>query len=177
MTKFAFALLTCIWLAPMVILDFIGNSTATGFASDAYLAAFAIHGLLTLWAGIQLWGDAHPVAPGEHAHKAKVAIELPDIAAMEHIFCALLFVVALAGAWEHHSVNKESTGIVSMGALLWFFFDLVMAFVSGVQFWHLKGQATKIALHNAKVKLTTEERALHNAKVKLTTEERASKLA
>ena len=122
--------------------------------SEYYLYACMLHGLLFAWScwQVKAKGYAHhaPAKPKGFLQDVatdteEVILTMANLGALEYVYCALLFLVALGSVYEHHEVNVASTGIAAFLSLIWLLFDLIMAFLSAIQFWHLKGAAAKAA--------------------------------
>jgi hypothetical protein len=73
LTRFGFNLLAVIYLAPLVLIDIIGNMTATGSESDWYFYLSAFTGLLLAYGVYQMvWGDETATVATAQARKAGV---------------------------------------------------------------------------------------------------------
>lgn len=145
LTRYGFNRIVLIWLLPLGIIDVIGNLNTTGYMSDVYYFKVIFDGLLILFAGYMAFFAGETMTRGD-AHVARLdpsdtVAEVGDIGNLEHIYCALLVVVALGSWYVHHDINRNSTGIVALASLIWSFLDLIVAVLAGLQFWHLKSGA------------------------------------
>jgi len=141
LTRFGFNVLVLAYLIPLLAITIVGNSSETGLMSDVfYYATMGVGGLI-LFAGYELFhGDTASVVTAKSRlqdHKDEV-IGFENVAAYEYIYCGILTSIA-AGCWYWlHSINLNSTGILSLASLIWSFMSLVVAVLSAIQFWRLK---------------------------------------
>jgi hypothetical protein len=141
LTRMGFNALVIVWLAPLVMLDFVGNTISTGFWSDVFFYKMLADGLLV---GYAFWECSHGQTTSLANAKARVAdrhddvVSFENIGAIEYVYCVVLCVYAIANFVVLHGMNKESTGLESIATLAWSFVSLAVAILAAVQFWHLK---------------------------------------
>jgi hypothetical protein len=141
LSRFGFSLLVSLWLIPMVILDFVGNTTSTGNQSDIYFIKAIFDGILLAYAIWQLKRPATVnirVAQQRKDDRHDDVVDFSDLGAMEYIYCALLVVYSIANTFFFHDVNKHSTGIISIVSLVWTLLSVIILIAAAVQFYHLK---------------------------------------
>ena len=140
LTRTGFNLLVVAWLIPIVALDIISNTTLTGDVSDIYYYKTMADGLLIAYALFQAFGRGQTVTKHTAQNDDTVA-SFEKIAAWEYVYCLLLAVYAAVNWFGLHMINKESTGLTSIGSLIWSFVSLAVLLLSLIQFWHLKSGA------------------------------------
>jgi hypothetical protein len=144
LTRTGYNVLVIIWLAPLVVLDFIGNTLTTGSQSDMFYYKTMVDGLLIAYALYQCFRPATGSASTVHARIADTHDEVvgfEKLGAAEYLYCAILTLYAAGNWYFMHMINRESTGIVSIATLAWSFLSLAIALLSAVQFYHLKSGA------------------------------------
>jgi hypothetical protein len=141
LTRAGFNLAVVIWLLPLVLVDFIGNTTSTGMWSDIYYFKCIFDGLLVAYALYQMFLPATANIKEARArvqNRSDDVVEFENLGAIEYIYCGSLCLYA-AGNWFFlHQINITSTGLLSIMTLAWSILSVVVAIVSAVQFWHLK---------------------------------------
>lgn len=145
LTRFGFNAIVLVWLVPAIIMGFIGNATTEGTTSDIYYWFTLFSVALAIYAGIQCFREdntmsAHEASRRRDDHRDDV-VSFENIDALEYIYCGVLVVLALGSWWFHHSVNKNSTGLLSVATMIWSWLDLIVAVVAGLQFYRLKSGA------------------------------------
>jgi hypothetical protein len=145
MTRFGFNLLVMIYLAPLVLMDIVGNTISTGTASDFFYYKSMFDGLLIAYAAYELWSDngtaSHSVAKRRAEDHDDQVVSFEKIASIEYIYCIFLAVYALGNWYTLHEINANSTGVESIGSLVWSFVSIAVAILSGIQFYRLKSGA------------------------------------
>ena len=144
LTRTGFNTLVLVWLIPALLMDIVGNTTATGSMSDFYYFKAMADALLSAYAFWQLF-RGETMTRTEAARKANDSsdsvITFDNLGAVEYIYCAVLVILALGSFWFHHDINKNSTGALSIASLIWSWLDLAVAALAGIQFWRLKSGA------------------------------------
>ena len=146
LSRKGFNFLVLVWLAPAIAMAMYGNTVSTGATSDLYFWATGIFAALALFAIVQFSrGDYASNDAKRRASATDDLVSLDNIGAFEYIYCAVLALVAVGSFFYHHHVNKEAEGVLSVVTLLYSYFDLLIAGVSGLQFWRLKADSVKAA--------------------------------
>lgn len=141
LTRTGFNLVVAVWLLPLVIVDFIGNTMSTGMQSDIYYYKCIFDGLLMAYA---VWQMFRPATSHVNDAKARVAnraddvVEFENLGAIEYVYCAALSLYAAGNWWFLHGVNANATGLLSIVTLVWSILSVVVCILSAVQFYHLK---------------------------------------
>ena len=144
LTRLGYNVVVAIWLLPMALIDFIGNTITTGHESEMYYYKFMVDGLLVAYA---IWQCFRPATSNIETAGRRVraqddeVVSFEKLGAVEYIYCALLFLYALGCWYTLHTINVNSTGAISMGSLIWSFLSIAVAVLSAVQFYHLKSGA------------------------------------
>lgn len=144
LTRFGFNMLVAVYLIPLVIIDFVGNTVSTGFQSELYYYKTMFDGLLLAYAIWELFTDNGTASVSHAQHRVASGdsvVSFDNISAAEYIYCLFLCVYAAANWWELHLINREATGIVSMASLVWSFMSLAVCILSAVQFYRIKSGA------------------------------------
>jgi hypothetical protein len=144
LTRFGFNVLVTIYLAPLLLIDLIGNMLFTDTQSDYFYYKAILDGCLMAYALYQL--NKPPTAS---VAKAKMAVaddtnniaSFEDLGAIEYIYCLLLSAYAAVNWWFLHDLNKHSTGLVSLGTLIWSVLSIAITVLAAVQFYRLKSGA------------------------------------
>ena len=145
LTRTGYNFFVLVWLAPLILFDYVGNTIYTGVESDFYYYKFMADCAIAFYACWQIFGRAQTASAA--TAKARVhdnddaVIGFEKLGAMEYLYCLVLMAYSAGNWYELHLINKASTGIVSTGTLLWSFASLIVAFLSAVQFYHLKSGA------------------------------------
>ena len=148
LTRFGFNVIVAIYLAPLVLIDFIGNTFSTGDSSDYYYYKAIFDGILLVYAFWQLFRGETAHVENAQTRKSTASDEVigfENIGAIEYIYCALLSLYAAANWFFLHLINKQATGIASMGSLIWSLLSVAVCVLAAMQFWHLKS-GTIVAL-------------------------------
>lgn len=142
LTRTGYNFFVAIWLAPLILFDFVGNSISTGTASDFYYYKFMADCLILAYALWQMFGRAATTSASNAQARANdhsdEVIGFEKLGAAEYLYCAILVVYAAANWFQLHLINKESTGAISVATLVWSFVSLLVAVLSAIQFYHLK---------------------------------------
>lgn len=149
LSRKGFNLTVLIWLAPAIAMAIYGNTASTGAESDLYFWATGIFGGLAAYATFQFMRDDYTSAGTKARAKTQGGdddlVSLDNIGALEYLYCAVLCLVAIGSFFYHHHVNKDATGIMAVATLVYSYFDILIAIVSGAQFWQLKATSIKAA--------------------------------
>lgn len=145
LTRFGFNMLVSVYLAPLVLIDIIGNTLSEGSASDYYYFKAFLDGLLLAFAVYQLsrGSETATIASARaraNDHRDEV-VSFENISAIEWIYCLILSGYSAVNWFFLHDMNKHSQGLVSMGTLIWSFVSIVVAILAGIQFYRLKSGA------------------------------------
>jgi hypothetical protein len=145
LTRFGFNSIVLVWLVPALIMSIYGNTVSTGVASDIYYWMTGIDAGLILYALFQLFRSDDTMSVKEAARRKNDShdevVSFENLGSIEYIYCAVLVILAVGSWWFHHSINKDSTGILSIATLIWSWLDLLIAVVSAFQFYRLKSGA------------------------------------
>jgi len=144
LTRTGFNAIVALYLLPLVIVDFFGNTFATGVESDYFYYKTIFDGLLFVYACWQMFRE-----PTAHVNTAQARtnnttggdadiIGFENLGAIEYIYCAALCLYALVNWYFLHTVNKTSTGMMSIATLVWSIMSIMIAVLAAVQFYHLK---------------------------------------
>lgn len=143
LTRFGFNMLVIVYLAPLLLIDLIGNMMYTDAQSDYFYYKALLDGCLLAYSIYQLTRPA--TASISNAKKQQVAADSNDeivtfesLGAMEYIYCLMLSAYSAVNWYFLHDLNKHSTGLVSMGTMIWSILSIAVAVVAFIQFWHLK---------------------------------------
>lgn len=144
LTKFGFNVLVVIYLAPLMLINFIGNTVSTGWDSDYYYYKSIFDGCLIAYA---LWQLTHEQTASVNNARARQSDHSDDVigfeklGAVEYLYCALLSVYAAVNWWILHAINQASTGLVSMLTMIWSLMSIAVCILAAVQFYHIKSGA------------------------------------
>lgn len=144
LTHTGYNLVVAIWLAPIVLFDFIANTIYTGRESQIYYFKCMLDAVLLLYALYTAYSaDTASVASARARTAAKddSVVSFENVGAWEYIYCGLLVLYAGGNWYSLFQMNSNSTGIISVAALIWSILSLVVGFLSMVQFYHLKSGA------------------------------------
>jgi hypothetical protein len=145
LTRFGFNLVAAIYLAPLLLIDIVGNTMSEGDTSELYFFKTAFDGLLLAFGIYQMFrgGETTTISNArarQTDHRDDV-VSFENLGSIEWMYCALLSAYALVNLYFLHDINKHSTGIVSLGTLVWSFLSIVLAVLAGIQFYRLKSGA------------------------------------
>jgi hypothetical protein len=141
LTRFGFNALVAVYLAPLLLIDLIGNMLFTDAQSDYFYYKAILDGCLLAYAFYQL---SKPPTATIKAAQAKVndrnddIASFEDLSSIEYIYCLLLSAYAAVNWWFLHDLNKHSTGLVSMGTLIWSILSIAVTVLAAIQFYRLK---------------------------------------
>ena len=143
LTRLGFNLLVAAYLAPLVLIDFIGNTTSTEAMSDFYYAKAILDGVLMAYAIYQAFFTEHSTASVGLAQARKSdsrddVVDFAQIGAVEYVYCLVLSAYAAVNWYFLHDINKHSTGFVSVATLIWSFLSFVVCALAFIQFYNLK---------------------------------------
>jgi len=145
LTRTGYNVLVAIWLLPLIVMDFVGNTIFTEQESDYFYYKTMADGLLLAYALYQAFGRAETASARNAARRvadhADEVVSFERIGAAEYIYCALLVVYSCFCWYSMHTINKNSTGMVSIVTLVWSFMSLAVGLLSAIQFYHLKSGA------------------------------------
>ena len=141
LTRFGFNTLVAIYLAPLLLIDLVGNMLYTDAQSDYFYYKAILDGALMAYSLYQL---TRP--PTASVTKARAQINdrndevasFEDLGAIEYIYCLLLSAYSAVNWYFLHALNKNSTGLISMGTLIWSILSIAVCVIAAIQFWHLK---------------------------------------
>jgi hypothetical protein len=142
LTRLGFNVVVMIYLAPLIFLDVIGNTMATGSSSDYYFWLLIVDGGLFAFA---LW-QSFAAQPTANIHTARAAVADPNdevmsfenLSSVEYIYCGILVLYGVANFFILHALNKQVTGIESLATLIWSLASIIIAVVAAIQFYHLQ---------------------------------------
>jgi hypothetical protein len=141
LTRFGFNMLVIIYLAPLLFIDLIGNMMYTDAQSDYFYYKALLDGCLLAYSIYQLTRPATTSLSNAKARAVDTMDEIvsfESLGAMEYIYCLMLSAYSAVNWYFLHDLNKHSTGLVSMGTMIWSILSIAVAVVAIVQFWHLK---------------------------------------
>lgn len=145
LTRTGYNALVAIWLAPLILLDFYGNTVSVGVQSDYFYYKTMVDGLLLAYACYQMFfatatASAATAQARTNDHRDDV-VSFERLGAAEYLYCALLVVYAGVNWYAMHEINKSSVGFASIASLVWSIVSVAVAILSAVQFYHLKSGA------------------------------------
>src|ERR1700734_2654111 len=145
LTRFGFTAIVLVGLIPSLVFFIAGNAIATGTASDMFYWMTAITVALIAFAVFQIMRPDNTMSRKEATRRSHDShddvVSFENIATFEYIYCGALVVLAIGSWWFHHGINKDSTGFLAIGTLIWSFVDLIVACIAGFQFYRLKSGA------------------------------------
>lgn len=141
LTRFGFSALVTVYLAPLLLIDLIGNMLYTDVQSDYFYYKAILDGCLMAYAIYQL-----TLPPTANINKARAEVRdantdiasFEDLGKIEYLYCLLLSAYAAVNWWFLHALNKQSTGLISAGTLIWSILSIGVCILAAVQFYHLK---------------------------------------
>lgn len=142
LTRLGFNLLVICYLAPLVIMDLVGNTVSTGFESDMYYWKALFDGALICFATYEAFAR-EPTASVSKAQakindRASDIVDFATVHSYEYVYCLCLAIYAAANWFLLHQINRSSTGFTSLSTMLWSFLSLAVAALAAYQFWNLK---------------------------------------
>ena len=149
LTRTGWHAVASLYLIPLVFIGIIGNSTATGAESEIYYWSTLFCGLLAAYAVIAMFAGAETMS-ADSARSAKNSskddvVAFDNLHSIEFIYDAVLCLVAVGMFFYMHSINKNTTGLMSLVSMLWSYFSLGIAVLSAWQFWGMKsGQIVQV---------------------------------
>ena len=142
LTRAGYNMLVAVWLFPLILCDFWGNTAATGAESDYFYYKMMADGMLLAYAIFQMVGRpataSRATATSRTQDHTDEVVGFENLGAAEYIYCAILVIYAGVNWYGLHAINKEATGIVSIITMLWSFVSLGVGLLSAIQFYHLK---------------------------------------
>lgn len=149
LTRTGYNVLVAVWLAPLILADFIGNTLYSGPSgsygarmSDYFYYKMMADGLLMAYA---VWTivSAAPTASLSNAKarqndRADEVVGFESLGAWEYIYCLLLVIYGGVNWYSLHTLNQQASGLISVATALWSFVSIAVAILSAVQFYHLK---------------------------------------
>jgi hypothetical protein len=149
LTRFGFNLLVAIYLAPILMLQILANSEATGGESDMhYYAALATALLL----GYAVWGLLTDKGTTSHRQLDQIAgdASVANFGSADHVYCVILALFAVVKWYVLYHANRDITGLPSIATLVWSFMSLIVLILALVQFWSMKsGRLVKLTRKTA----------------------------
>jgi hypothetical protein len=149
LTRTGWHAVASIYLIPLVFIGIIGNSTATGAESEFYYWSTLFCGLLAAYAVISMFAGGETMS-AEAAQRAKNhptndVVSFDKLHSLEFAYDAVLCLVAVGMFFYMHKINKDTTGGMSLVSMIWSYFSLAIAGLSGWQFWGMKsGQIVQV---------------------------------
>jgi len=149
LTRFGFNLLAAVYLAPLIVLQILANSQATGGESDRhYYAALATALLL----GYAVWGLLTDKGTMSHRQVDQIDGEASaaNLGSADHVYCVILALFAAVNWYVLCQANRDTTGWPSIATLVWSFMSLIVPILALVQFWNMKpGRLVKLTRKTA----------------------------
>jgi len=149
LTRFGFNLLVAVYLSPLVVLQILANSEATGGESDMhYYAALATALLL----GYAVWGLLADRSTTWHRQVDQIDGEASasNLGAADHVYCVILALFAVVKWYVLYQANRDMTGLPSIATLVWSFMSLIVLILALVQLWNMKtGRLVKLTRKTA----------------------------
>ena len=135
LTRFGFNLLVAVYLAPLIVLQLLANSEATGGESDIhYYAALATALLL----GYAVWSLLTDKGTMPHRQVDQIDGEASAANLADHVYCVVLALFAVVNWYVLYQANRDMTGLPSIATLVWSFMSLIVLILALVQFWNMK---------------------------------------
>ena len=141
LTRFGFNALVAIYLAPLIIIDLIGNMMYMDAASDYFYYKAMLDGALIAYSIYQMTRPATTSisnARQKAINPNDEVVSFENLGAVEYVYCILLCAYSLANWYFLHDLNNHSIGLVSTGTLIWSVLSLAVAVLAAIQFYHLK---------------------------------------
>jgi TIR domain len=140
LTRFGFNLLVAVYLAPLIVLQILANSEATGGESDMhYYAALATALLL----GYAVWGLL--TDKDRQVDRIDGEASAANLGSADHVYCVILALFAVVNWYVLYKANRNMTGLPSIATLVWSFMSLIVLIVALLQFWNMKsGRLVKL---------------------------------
>jgi TIR domain len=147
LVSFGFNLLVAVYLAPLIVLQILANSEATGRQSDMhYYAALATALLL----GYAVWGLLTEKGTMSHRQVDQIDGEASAANLADHVYCVILALFAVVNWYVLYQANRDMTGLRSIATLVWSFMSLIVLILALVQFWNMKsGRLVKLTRKTA----------------------------
>ena len=149
LARFGFNLLVAVYLAPLIVLQILANSEATGRQSDMhYYAALATALLL----GYAVWGLLTDKGTMSHRQVDQIDGEASaaNLGSADHVYCVILALFAAVNWYVLYQANRDMTGLPSIATLVWSFMSLTVLILALVRFWNMKsGRLVKLTRKTA----------------------------
>jgi hypothetical protein len=136
-TRFGFNLLVAVYLAPLIVLQILANSEATGGESDMhYYAALATALLL----GYAVWGLLTDKGTMSHRQVDQIGGEVSaaNLRSADHVYCVILALFGVVNWYVLYQANRDMTGLPSIATLVWSFMSLIVLILALLQFWNMR---------------------------------------
>lgn len=141
LTRLGFNMIVIVYLAPLLAIDILGNTMSVGISSDYYYYKAIFDGLLLVYAAYSVFQG--PTASVNDA-RARVhsteddVVDFSQVGAIEYVYCLMLSAYSAVNWYFLHDINKASTGLMSMGTLIWSLLSVAIAILAFIQFYNLK---------------------------------------
>lgn len=150
LSRFGYHATVIVWLAFLCMVDVIANSTMDGIMSDVYFYKVFFDATLIAWTYLYIKEDlsgtvvkagstaarrstpSDPLSDRGHAEVVHI-----DLGKSEYIYYGFLTVYGLGNFYFHHSINKSSTGALSLGTLILSMVDILVTVVAIYNFWQV----------------------------------------
>jgi len=136
LTRFGYHSLVIVWLAVLGLVDVVGNTMLTGVMSDVYFYKVFLDGALIWWTALYVKEDLGGQVVSSSSKKATATDHAGDpvikinLGSSEYIYYGFLAFYGCGNLYFHHTINKASTGVVSMSTLIMSIVDVVIAAVA-----------------------------------------------
>lgn len=141
LTRFGFNSLVLVYLVPLLLIDFVGNTVFTGSESEYFYYKSLLDGCLVAYAIYQL---TRPATATRSTAQQRIddhnddVVTFDNLGKLEYIYCIFLSAYSAVNWFFLHELNKLSTGITSTATLVWSILSIAVALLAAVQFYHLK---------------------------------------
>jgi hypothetical protein len=149
LTRFGFNLLVAVYLTPLIMLQILANSDATGGQSDMHYYAALTTALLL---GYAVWGLLTDKDTMSHRQVDQIDGEAsePNLGYVDDVYCVILALFAAVNWYVLYQANRDMTGLPSIATLVWSFMSLIVLILALVQFWNMKsGRLVKLTRKTA----------------------------
>ena len=147
LTRFGFNLLVAVYLAPLIVLQILANSEATGGKSDMHYYAALTTALLL---GYAVWGLLTDKDTMSQVDQIDGEASGANLGSVDHVYCVILALFAVVNWYVLYQANRDMTGLPSIATLVWSFMSLIVLILALVQFWNMKsGRLVKLTRKTA----------------------------
>src|SRR5664279_3448550 len=144
-TRVGLAIATIVWLLFLILfVDLAGNSRNQGIISDLYFGKIFLDVALIAWTGVIIYGSKNVASAASvkinipNKPDTDEIVDLQQLSSVEHVYYGILTVYAIINLLLHWITNRNTVGGSAVFSALWAIFDLIIAGLSGWQFYNLQ---------------------------------------